>query len=630
MIKLSTIECDLSAYKITLQLRGQNEPLIVHFDTPSRRFHFSVIALVINEMKKKGRPEYIHIRKYQKLLEQLDKGLSGKNASNHVESMWAKINMAWRHRLPDLEAAALFKVLDRNLMPPYEKGGKYRYQCSEVECDAWANLFSYDENNKWRFKFDIESAPIRLDNIEVSFGDLKGDEAWDAFLSRLSVRPKIVDRKENTLPVLWKKFALPLIALMIGCAGVWAILHHYHANSPLKIALELPDKPSIAVLPFKNLSDDQQQDYVAYGIVEGIITALSNVPKIFVIASNSIFTYKNKSVKVQQVSQDLGVRYVLEGSVLKDDDKLRITAQLIDVLSGHHLWAQRYDRNLRDIFSVQDEIIKNIITAMQVELTEGEQVRAAAKGTDNLEAYLKHLQAIYRISKFDMENNALAKQLVKEAIALDPDYALAYRDLALTNLMDVWLDLSESPQQSMSKCMELLQKAVKLDPAYADAYSSMAFSFAMAGKHESAVAAAEKAVKLNPNSAETHAILANTLRFSGKPDKSIPEYKKAIRLNPIPPAYYLFGLGHAYCLKGQYEEAIKWCKKAIHVSPDSYLPHLTMTVIYSMAGRKEDARTEAAEVLRIYPEYSTTKHEKRATLFGKEEYFQALREAGLK
>jgi TolB-like protein len=159
------------------------------------------------------------------------------------------------------------------------------------------------------------------------------------------------------------------------------------------MAYPLPDKPSIAVLPFVNMSEDPKQEYFSDGLTDEIIATLSSVPKLFVIARNSTFTYKGKPVKVQQVSEELGVRYVLEGSVKRAGDKIRITAQLIDALSGHHLWAKQYDRNLDDIFAVQDEITKKIITAMQVKLTEGEQVRAAAKGTNNLEAYLKYLQA---------------------------------------------------------------------------------------------------------------------------------------------------------------------------------------------------------------------------------------------
>ncbi len=630
MEKLATIECDLAAYKITLQFHDKKEPLIVHFDTPSRRFHFSIIALIINEMKKTNKPAYIHIRKHQKVLERIDSGLSGKHASKHVEGMWAKINMAWRHRLPDLETAALFKILDRDQIPPYEKGGKYRYECTDVECDTWASLFSYDENNKWRLKFAGDLAAIDNKAISIHLGQLKEDEAWKAFLDRLNVQSQSENAKKKRVPKVRPKWAFILAAVLAVLTVTFTALHMFFWQSPKTKGLELPDRPSIAVLPFANLSDNPQQEYFTDGIVEGIITALSRVPKLFVIASNTTFTYKGKAVNIQQVKEELGVRYVLEGSVSKAGNMVRINAQLIDAFTGHHLWAQHYDRNLSDIFAVQDEIIKKIITAMQVELTEGEQIWASDKGTDNLEAYLKHLQAIYKINKFDTENNASAKLLAQEAIVLDPNYAMAYRDLAIAHRMDVWLGTSKSPKQSMAKCVALLKKAIQLDPTYADAHSSIAFSLSMAGKHEKAVTTAEHAVELNPNSANAHAILGNTLRFSGRSEEAIPEYKKAIRLNPIPPAYYLFGLGHAYSLTGQYEEAITWCKKATLVAPDSYLPNLIMTVVYSMAGKDKEARAAAAEVLRTNPKYSVAKNEKRATLVGKEEFFKALRKAGLK
>ena len=630
MNKLESIEFDLSSFKITLLFHGSKDPLVVHFDTPSRRFHFSVISLIVHEMKQKCQPEFVHIRKYKDVLQRLDQGLSGTHKSKNLEGMWAKINMAWRHRLPDLETAACFKILDRDLVPPYEKGGKYRYECPDAECDTWANLFSYDENNKWRFKFSGDSGVSDLNAITLSHGQLKGAAAWKAFLDRLNIEPKsdiIPPKKVQTIEPKWVISSVVVLIVIAATLSTWYFFFR-HTNP--KTGLELPDKPSIAVMPFTNLSADPQQEYFTDGIVEGIITALSRVPKLFVIASDSTFTYKDKAVTVEQVSEDLGVRYVLKGSVAKAGNTVRINTQLIDVFTGHHLWAQQYDRTLDDIFAVQDEIIKKIITFMQVELTEGEQILASDKGTDNLEAYLKHLQALYKISKFDIENNALAKQLAEEAIALDPNYAMAFRDLAIAHRMDVWLGTSKSPKQSMAKCVELLKKAIQLDPSYADAYSSMAFSLTMAGKHEKAIATADQAVELNPNSANAHAIFGNTLRFSGRSEEAIPEYKKAIRLNPIPPNKYLFGLGHAYCLTGQYEEAIKWCKKAIMVAPDSYLPHLTMTVVYSMAGKDKEARAAAAEVLRTNPKYSVAQHEKRATIVGKEEYFKALRKAGLK
>jgi TolB-like protein/class 3 adenylate cyclase len=207
-----------------------------------------------------------------------------------------------------------------------------------------------------------------------------------------------------------------VLLLIVGGLLIWrTAFPPVQVVSVEKMALPLPDRPSIAVLPFDNLSGDPEQEYFSDGLTEEIISALSSVPKLFVIARNSTFTYKGKPVKVQQVSEELGVQYVLEGSVRKGGDKIRITAQLIDALNGHHLWAKRYDRNLDDIFSLQDEITKEIITAMQVKLTEGEQVRAAAKGTDNLEAYLKCLQSKDYLLKFNPESNALGKRLAEEA-----------------------------------------------------------------------------------------------------------------------------------------------------------------------------------------------------------------------
>jgi adenylate cyclase len=211
------------------------------------------------------------------------------------------------------------------------------------------------------------------------------------------------------------------------------------------MAYPLPDKPSIAVLPFDNMSGDPDQEYFCDGLTEEIITALSKVPKVFVIARNSVFTYKGKPLKVSQVAEELGIRYVLEGSVRKGGDKLRITAQLIDAVSGHHLWAERYDRDMEDIFAVQDELTKKIITAMQVELTWGEQARVDARGTENLQAYLKFLQAREAGNKLNIAANALGRQVAQEAIQLDPQYAKPYRILAATYRMDVTLGTSKSP-----------------------------------------------------------------------------------------------------------------------------------------------------------------------------------------
>ena len=404
------------------------------------------------------------------------------------------------------------------------------------------------------------------------------------------------------------------------------------AGLPESSPLPLPDKPSIAVLPFDNLSSDPNQEYLADGISENIISALSKIPKMFVIARNSTFTYKGKPVKVQQVGRELGVRYVLEGSVQKAGDKIRVTAQLVDALNGHHLWAERYDRNLSDIFAVQDEITKKIITAMQVKLTEGEEVRVAAKGTNNLEAYLKYLQANELINRLNSDSNALGKQFAEEAIALDPEYASAYFILSGAHVMDVFLGTSKSPKQSIDKAMKLSQKAIVLDDTFAEAHGFLGFLYSMTRQHDKALAQGEKAVALNPNSAECHYRLGKILTFAGRWEESIPEYERAIRLNPIPPNKYIFSLGLAYGGTGQYEKAITWCEKAIRQKPNSLLAHLFMAQIYSWSGRDEEARAEAAEVLRINPRFSLKKWEKKVTYkkeTDREKILGALRKAGL-
>jgi adenylate cyclase len=401
------------------------------------------------------------------------------------------------------------------------------------------------------------------------------------------------------------------------------------AGLPDKPPLQLPDKPSIAVLPFDNLSGDPNQEYLSDGISENIISSLSKTPKMFVIARNSTFTYKGKPVKVQQVSRELGVRYVLEGSVQKSGDQLRVTAQLVDATTGNHLWSERYDRELKHIFALQDDITKKIITSLQVKLTDGEQARTFAKGTDNLDAYLKCLQAYWYIHRINPESNALAKQLAEEAIALDPQYAVAYKELGRAHMLDALLGISKSPKASIGQAIGLLKKAIALDDTYAEAHALLGYLFSLTKRWDMGVAEAEKAVALDPNSADAHMRLGKILSFAGRWEESIPEYKKALRLNPIPPNLYLYSLGISYAMTGQYDEAIAWCEKAVRQAPDSLWARIAMTLVYSYSGRDDDARAQAAEVLRIQPKYSV--HErfyKRKE--DSERFVAALNKAGLK
>jgi adenylate cyclase len=448
---------------------------------------------------------------------------------------------------------------------------------------------------------------------------------------RVTIKGKLEEDKPppaRRMPIL---VGVVVVLVLAVAVGIWQFYMRRPSVEPAsveKMAYQLPDKPSIAVLPFNNLSGDPEQEYFSDGITEEIIAALGSVPKLFVIARNSTFTYKGKPVKVQQVAEELGVRYVLEGSVKKSGDKIRITAQLIDALNGHHLWAKRYDRNLKDIFVVQDEITKEIITAMQVKLTEGEQARSAAKGTNSLEAYLKYLQARESLNKGNVESNALAKQLAEEAINLDPEYAWAYYIKAITHQNDVWFGTSKSPKHSWTKAKELFQKSIVLDDNFAEAYAYLGFLYSMASPRQpdKAIPLGRKAVALNPNSATSHLRLGKIFTFAYRYEESIPEYKTAIRLNPMPPVLYFWSLGLSYGLMGQYQEAITWCEKAVRQEPDSFYAQLMMTVVYSWSGRDEDARAQAAEILRINPNFSLEKFEKRA---GKS-IVDALRKAGLK
>jgi adenylate cyclase len=381
------------------------------------------------------------------------------------------------------------------------------------------------------------------------------------------------------------------------------------------------------------MSEDKGQEYFSDGLTEEIISALSRVPKLFVIARNSTFTYKGRPVKVQQVSEELGVRYVLEGSVRKAGDRVRITAQLIDATTGHHLWSERYDRDLKDIFALQDEITMKIMTGLQVKLTEGEQARVYGKGTDNLEAYEKWLQGREHLYRHTKEDNALARQMFEEAIALDPEYSEAYSRLGNSHLLDVWYGWSKSPGKSMAQAFKLLQKALALDESSAPAHSVLGTLYLLRRQHEKAITEGERAVALNPNATDNMGALAMTLNFAGRQEEAIALFKKAIRLNPMPPDWYLHHLGFAYFLTGHYEETMALSKRILNRNPDYISAYLGLACCNAVLGREEEARAAAAEVLRINPKTSL-KYWEKALPFKKQAdkvlFFDALRKAGLK
>jgi tetratricopeptide (TPR) repeat protein len=323
-----------------------------------------------------------------------------------------------------------------------------------------------------------------------------------------------------------------------------------------------------------------------------------------VIARNSSFVYKGKPVNVQQVGRELGVKYVLEGSVRRSGDQLRITAQLIDATTGNHLWAERYDREMKDIFEIQDEITLKIINAMEVSLPGGERVHLTATGTNNLEAYLKALQGIEYFHQMNRSGNTTAIERFKEAIAMDPNYAMAYTRLASAYWLEAWLGFGKSPEECVRQGIEAAQKAISMDDALPYAHQVLGGFYLLKREHEKAILEGKRAIILNPNSAEGYFWLGMTLTFAGKPEEAIPNHKMAIRLDPFAGSSHFMSLGMAYREAGRYEEAIAACQEAIKRQSNDVIAHLVLCSSYIMIGREDDARAEAVEVMRIDPKFS--------------------------
>jgi adenylate cyclase len=421
--------------------------------------------------------------------------------------------------------------------------------------------------------------------------------------------------EEKLKPKQWRWAAIGGVVVLILVAGAFAIWNFYSrpAYEPAsleRMAYPLPDKPSIAVLPFVNMSGDPQQGYFSDGLSDQIITALSKVPHLFVIARNSTFTYKGKSVKVQKVAEDLGVRYVLEGSVQRTADRIRIIAQLIDASKGHHLWAERYDRPLKDVFVIQDEITMEILKALQVKLTTGDKAKVIGEKTDNLKAYLKGLQAVEELQRFSKEGNILARQLCEEAIALDPEYPSAYRILGWSHFTDAAYGWSKSRRESFKKAVELAQKTLELDDTQAAAHSLLGMIYLFQRQYDRAIAEGERAVSISPNGANYKAILALILNYAGRPKEAIDYVQKAMRLSPIYPAWFLHRLGMAYRLTGRYDEAIEALKRFREHNPEHIHSYTELAIAYSQLGRSEEARTLVEELLKKHPKFCRQRYAK--------------------
>jgi TolB-like protein/Tfp pilus assembly protein PilF len=456
-----------------------------------------------------------------------------------------------------------------------------------------------------RRELDVEPAPETLQLISEirTRQEGAGPVAIDAGAATAQVR------MSKRGPRLWAVVVVGL--LLIGAGGaIW----YFYPRGPeslteiakeAEMAFPLPEKPSIAVLPFMNLSGDPAQDQFIDGITEDITTALSIISEMFVIARTTALVYKGKPVNIVQVAEELGVRYVLEGSVQRADDRVRITAQLIDAVGGHHVWAEQYDREIRDIFAVQDEITLEIVTALRVQIAEGEQERVALiHGTRNLQAWLLGSQGTQRARQLTREDNALARGFFERAAALDPNYPGAWDGQAWTHLIDARFGWSESVEASIYRAAALAQKALELDPGRSRTYGLLGTIQLLSGNHVEAVALGENAVALDPNGAEVAVFLAVTLTYTGELERSVALTDRAMRLSPYYPDWYRWNLGRTYRLMGRYEDAVAALETRLAANPGALVPRIELAATYSAMGRQAEAGAMVAEVLKIHPGFS--------------------------
>lgn len=373
----------------------------------------------------------------------------------------------------------------------------------------------------------------------------------------------------------------------------------------------LPAKPSIAVLPFENMSADAEQEYFSDGITEDIITELSKISGLFVIARHSAFTYKGKSVTLKQVGLELGVRYVLEGSVRKAGNRLRITAQLINALTDHHLWAERYDRDIEDIFSVQDEVARSVASALAVALKPEEGERLSRPPTENIEAYDIYLRTRSAPWPPTRENILTARSAYRRIAEIDPSFAGGFAGQSMTHSFAALFGFSVRINEDAKLASTLAETAIRLDDSFAQASSALGLAHLVNGRHDDAVAHARRAIELQPGDADAHTFLALIQFFAGQADKAYDEIAAALRLDPnYVNGPYLNVMGIVCFCAEKYEEAIDVFKRNMERGGPLGVPALTfLTAAYSIVGRIEDAKASAEALLHFFPAFSLSRYQ---------------------
>ncbi|MFC1880298.1 adenylate/guanylate cyclase domain-containing protein [Thermodesulfobacteriota bacterium] len=400
-----------------------------------------------------------------------------------------------------------------------------------------------------------------------------------------------------------------------------------------KMTFELPKGPSIAVLPLDNMTGDPEQEFLCDGITENIISSLSYIPNLFVIARNSTFAYKGKSITAQQVGRELGAQYLLEGSIQKSIDRIRITVQLIETSTGHHKLSEIYDRKLGDIFKLQDEIALKIMKATETKLTGGKQLRTRFEGIDDLQVVIKILKALEYFYWFSIEGNNLSRKELFDIIDLNPNISFVYTLLAATYMIDLGYGACKSNIICFGQATDATRKAISLDENNSDAHLCAGGLFAMKKDLENGIASLKHSIRLNPNNADAYAFLGWVLAMSDQPSEGIKYIKNAFLLNPSPPSFYLSNLGICYRILKQYDDAITAFKKSIQIQPGNLSAHIGLIFTYNLSGQEDKAYKLGLEVLKLNPNFSAEKYVNASPFSSSEDKYmlftEALRKAGL-
>ncbi|MHA1153576.1 MAG: adenylate/guanylate cyclase domain-containing protein [Alphaproteobacteria bacterium] len=481
--------------------------------------------------------------------------------------------------------------------------------------------FAYEDLGKQRLK-NIEE-PVRVYAIRT-----EGDDA-----GVYSAPPR---RGSPALPLAVAAAA----AILIG-VGLTVWLRPWQAEvsriaAPAATSAQFPvlsgDRPSLAVLPFDNLSNDPEQEYFVDGMTEDLITDLSQISGLLVIARNSVFVYKGRAVNVQQVGRELGVKYVLEGSVRRAGNRVRINAQLVSTADGTHVWAERFDREITEVFALQDAVSRKIVTALAVRLTQGEDMRLSRGGEVSPDAYDTLLRGLARLRRFTPEDNRQSRDFFERALALDPNFARAHADLAFSYSTDLSSGWTASPEETLLLAKKHAKIALELDPGMREVYFSMGSVYLRERRFDEAIESALRAIKIDPNYADAYGQIAWVLMYAGRAGEGLELIEQAMRLNPHYPFFYSTVLGQIYFHLQRFPEAAEAFEAVVNRNPEFSNGRQLLAATYGHLGRIEDAEWEAGELLTLLPNFTISAERARAPYKRAEDlelYIEGLRKAGL-